>query len=154
MRPSVWSLGQEDPLEKGMATHSMFLPGKPDEQQRLEGYSPWVYKRVRLDLQLDNKNSWNVKLTDSNPVILDESLHLGTSIYQLGNLWDPSSSIILQLPYIIHSVRTYETHTLYTGIFFSDSNKNIYGQELLPGFRISMKKSYKYIITKIEFYIQ
>ena len=24
----VWSLGQEDPLEKGMATHSSFLPGK------------------------------------------------------------------------------------------------------------------------------
>ena len=26
------SLGQEDPLEKGMATHSIFLPGKPMER--------------------------------------------------------------------------------------------------------------------------
>ena len=32
-RPALWetqgqSLGQEDPLEEGMATHSVFLPGE------------------------------------------------------------------------------------------------------------------------------
>ena len=26
--PAIWFLGQEDPLEKGMATNSRFLPGK------------------------------------------------------------------------------------------------------------------------------
>ena len=37
----VWSLGQEDLLEKEMAMHSSSLPGKPHEQSSLEGYSPW-----------------------------------------------------------------------------------------------------------------
>ena len=36
----VRSLGQEDPLEKGMATHSVFLPGESHEQRSLAGYSP------------------------------------------------------------------------------------------------------------------
>ena len=36
----VGSLGQEDTLEKGMATHSVFLPGEPHGQRSLGGYSP------------------------------------------------------------------------------------------------------------------
>ena len=36
----VQSLGQEDPLEKGMATHSSILPGESHEQRSLAGYSP------------------------------------------------------------------------------------------------------------------
>ena len=41
----VQSLGQEDPLEKEMATHSpLFLPGKPYRQRSLEGCSPWAGK--------------------------------------------------------------------------------------------------------------
>jgi len=34
-------MGQEDPLEEEMATHSVFLPGELHEQRSLEGYSPW-----------------------------------------------------------------------------------------------------------------
>jgi len=39
----IWvrSLGQEDPLEKGMAIHSRFLPGESHGQRSLAGYSPW-----------------------------------------------------------------------------------------------------------------
>ena len=37
----VQSLGWEDPLEKGMATCSSFLPGEFHGQRRLVGYSPW-----------------------------------------------------------------------------------------------------------------
>ena len=37
----VQSLGQEDPLEKGLATHSVFLPGGFHGQRSLIGYSPW-----------------------------------------------------------------------------------------------------------------
>ena len=40
----VRSLGWEDPLEKGMATHSsilVFLPGEFHGQRSLVGYSPW-----------------------------------------------------------------------------------------------------------------
>ena len=36
----VWSLRQEDPLEKSMATHSVFLPGEFHGQRSLAGYSP------------------------------------------------------------------------------------------------------------------
>ena len=40
----VQSLGQEDPLEEGMATHSSILPGESHGQRSLAGYSPWVHK--------------------------------------------------------------------------------------------------------------
>ena len=36
----IQSLGQEDPLEKGMAT-PVFLPGEFHGRRRLMGYSPW-----------------------------------------------------------------------------------------------------------------
>ena len=38
----VRSLGREEPLEKGVATHSSTLPGKSHGQRRLAGHSPWV----------------------------------------------------------------------------------------------------------------
>ena len=39
----IWvrSLGQEDPLEKEMATHSSTLPGKSHGKRSLVSYSPW-----------------------------------------------------------------------------------------------------------------
>ena len=45
----VWSLDREDPLEKGMATTPVFLPGESHGQRRLEGYSPRGCERVRHD---------------------------------------------------------------------------------------------------------
>ena len=44
----VLSLGQEDPLEKEMAKHSVSLPGKSHGQRSLVGYSPWG-RRVEHD---------------------------------------------------------------------------------------------------------
>ena len=41
----VQSLGWEDHLEKGMATHSGFLPGESHGQRSLAGYSPWSPKK-------------------------------------------------------------------------------------------------------------
>ena len=40
----VQSLGQEDPLEEGMAPTPVFLPGEFHEQKSLAGYSPWGHK--------------------------------------------------------------------------------------------------------------
>ena len=40
----VQSLGWEDPLEKGMATHFSILPGEFHEQRNLVGYSPWDHE--------------------------------------------------------------------------------------------------------------
>ena len=37
----VQSLGQEDPLEKEMATHSSILTGEFQKQRILAGYSPY-----------------------------------------------------------------------------------------------------------------
>ena len=40
----VQSLGREDPLEKGMDTHSSILPAEFHGQSSLEGYRPWGHK--------------------------------------------------------------------------------------------------------------
>ena len=43
------SPGREDPLEKGMATPPVFLPGEFHGQRSLAGYSPWGHNsRTRL----------------------------------------------------------------------------------------------------------
>ena len=42
----VGSLGQEDPLEKEMATTTIFLPGKSHGQRSLVSYSPWGRKEL------------------------------------------------------------------------------------------------------------
>ena len=39
-KTQVQFLGQEDPLEEEMATHSIFLPEKSHGQRSLAGYSP------------------------------------------------------------------------------------------------------------------
>ena len=44
----VLSLGQEDPLEKEMATHSSVLAWKIPWMEELVGYNPWG-RRVRHD---------------------------------------------------------------------------------------------------------
>ena len=46
----IWvrSLGQEGPLEKGMATHSSILAWKSHGQRSLVGYSPWVCKESNM----------------------------------------------------------------------------------------------------------
>ena len=44
----AWSLGWEDPLEKGMAVHSNILAWRIQRSQRsLAGYNPWGCKEVR-----------------------------------------------------------------------------------------------------------
>ena len=42
------SLGQEDPLEEGMATHPVLLPGESHGQRGLEGYGPWSRKELDM----------------------------------------------------------------------------------------------------------
>ena len=40
----IQSLGREGPLEKGMATHSVFLLGEFHRQRSLVGYRQWGHK--------------------------------------------------------------------------------------------------------------
>ena len=46
----IWSLGQEDPLEKERATYSSVLSWEIHGQRSLAGYSLWGHKRVGHDL--------------------------------------------------------------------------------------------------------
>ena len=48
----VPSLGWEDPLEKGMASTLVFLPGEFHGQKSLVGYSPWDQKKSDTAEQL------------------------------------------------------------------------------------------------------
>ena len=43
------SLGREDPLEKGMATTPVFLPGEFCGQRSLVGQGPWGHKTAGHD---------------------------------------------------------------------------------------------------------
>ena len=45
----VRSLDWENPLEKGMATTPVFLPGKSHGQKSLVGYSPWGHKDLDMN---------------------------------------------------------------------------------------------------------
>ena len=42
----IQSLGQEDPLEKGMAPHSSTLAWRIPWTESLGGYSPWHHKEL------------------------------------------------------------------------------------------------------------
>ena len=56
----VLSLGWEDPLEEGVATHSSILAWRiPQTEKPVAGYSPWDCKRVAHTLA----NKRNKKLT-------------------------------------------------------------------------------------------
>ena len=44
----VPSLGQDNPMEEGMATHSSILAGESHGQGRLVGYSPWGHSWTQL----------------------------------------------------------------------------------------------------------
>ena len=44
----VQSLGQEDPLEKGMVPTPVFLLGEFHVQRSLVGYSPWSREETQL----------------------------------------------------------------------------------------------------------
>ena len=51
--PAMWdtwvqSLGQEDPLEKEMATHSSILAWTISWTEELVGYSPWGCKELDM----------------------------------------------------------------------------------------------------------
>ena len=49
----VQSLGQEDLLEKGMATHSNILAQRISWTEELVGYSPWGNKELNTTKQRD-----------------------------------------------------------------------------------------------------
>ena len=61
----VQSLGQEDPLEKEMATHSISLPGESHGQRSLGGYSPWGGRELDTTEWLNNNRDDRTKRSKS-----------------------------------------------------------------------------------------
>ena len=59
--PWVGSLGQEDPLDKGMATDSRKLVGEFHGLRSLAGYSPWGHKES--DMAEQRKHTYTQKLS-------------------------------------------------------------------------------------------
>ena len=56
----VWSLGWEEPLEEGMATHSSNLPGVSHGQRSIVSYSPWGCKESDMTEHLTH--TWPIFL--------------------------------------------------------------------------------------------
>ena len=72
----VPSLGREDPLKKGMATHSSILAWRIPRIGSLVCYSPWGYKQLDMIKQLTlgfpggsdgRESAWNVGDPSSIP---------------------------------------------------------------------------------------
>ena len=61
----VQSLDWEDPLEKGMATLSVFLPGEFHGQRSLAGYSSWGHKESNTTEQLTLNNAFYARTAQS-----------------------------------------------------------------------------------------
>ena len=55
----VQSLGQEDSLEEGMATHSSILPGESHGQGSLVGYSPQGHKELDVNEATEHKHGFS-----------------------------------------------------------------------------------------------
>ena len=63
----VWSLGWEDLLDKGLATHSSIQPGESHGQRSLAGYSLWGRKESNTTEQINTQHTglistWNVSI--------------------------------------------------------------------------------------------
>ena len=52
LETQVQSLGEDDPWEKGMATHSSILPWRITWTRSLAGCSPWGHKELDTTEQL------------------------------------------------------------------------------------------------------
>ena len=80
--PAMWetqvrSLGQKDPLEKGMAAHSSILdwriPWSLEFQRSLAGYGPQGHKELDRTEQLTHTHSFHIFVPSSITVNSDES---------------------------------------------------------------------------------
>ena len=61
----VQSLGKEDPLEEGMATHSSILAWKTHRQRSLASYSPWGSKESDAIEVTEHTHSVNMPVSTS-----------------------------------------------------------------------------------------
>ena len=90
----VQSLIWEDPLEKGMATHSSILAGEFHGQRSLAGFSPWGHKQLDRTEQLTHKvleNPLDCKIKPANPKGNRPWIFIGMTDAEALVLWPPDS---------------------------------------------------------------
>ena len=70
--PETWvrSLGEEAPLETGMATHSSLLAGESHELRSLVAYSPWGCKESDTTAQLTHSCICSSRIEQSLLLVL------------------------------------------------------------------------------------
>ena len=66
---SVQSLGQEDPLEKEMATHSSILTCETPRREEPGGYSPWGNKKAGHNLATKQLESIGLNLIFKTSIV-------------------------------------------------------------------------------------
>ena len=81
----VRSLGQEDPLEKEMATHSNILAWEIHGQGSLAGYNPQGRKKVRQDLVTKHHHHHICFYVYAHTHICRERAHLEYNICHFGS---------------------------------------------------------------------
>ena len=104
----IQSLGQEDPLEKGMATTPVFLPGEFHGQRSLASYSLWGCKESDMTEQLTFPSS-------SSNIPLNIHITVSLSIYPL-----METNYFHVLAIINNAAVNTGLHVSYCNIFFSD----------------------------------
>ena len=70
----VQSLGQEDPLEKEMITHSRFLPWETPKTEELGGLQSTGSQRVRHDLMTEHEGILTTEKTLNDSSYVDSGL--------------------------------------------------------------------------------
>ena len=93
--PAMWevqetragSLGEEDPMERGMATIPVFLPKEFHGQKPLSGYSPWGLKESEITEVTEHTHTH----THMNPFMIFQKhkvyRHTMISSYQMFRVW-------------------------------------------------------------------
>ena len=77
----VRSLGQEDPLEKGMATHSRILAWRIPWTEDLVGYSPWGHKKSDMTEQLTHSSDYGYRESSRSVYYFFFNNHCHTDTY-------------------------------------------------------------------------
>ena len=121
----VWSLGQEDPLEKGLATHASILAWKISWTEEPEGYSLCCHKESDRTEQLTLSLSWG--LISSVPQILttDSKGHVIYLLFPKRFKKKPTSvCVISQEKYVLRN--THIDTCIYTSFFFGINEWNFW----------------------------
>ena len=75
-KTQVRSLSREDPLEEGVATHSIFLPGESHGQRSLARYSPWGHIELDTTKQLSKDTLRHAQTFWAYRVVERQRMHL------------------------------------------------------------------------------